>query len=171
MDKLNSILKAVDSLSEWTGKIISFFIYAIALLMVAEIIVRNVFNVSLVWVPDYTMFLFSFLILAGAYTLHHGRMIRMDILHSGWSPRTRAIVDLCVYAPLFFLFCGLMFSKGVDLAWKSIAAGEIDRFSYAPPLYITKSLVPLAALLILLQGTAGFIRTLKIALGRKEAAE
>jgi len=112
MDKLDPILKAVDNLSEWTGKIVSFFVYAIAALMITEIIVRNLFNISLVWVPDYTMFLFSFLILSGGYTLLHGRMIRMDILHSRWSRRTKAIVDLLVYGPLFFLFCGLMLWEG-----------------------------------------------------------
>jgi len=171
MDKLNSMIKTIDNVSEWTGRIVSFFVYAIAALMITEIIVRNLFNISLVWVPDYTMFLFSFLLLAGGYTLLHGRMIRMDILHSRWSSRTRAIVDLLVYAPLFFLFCGLMFWKGGDLALKSIAVLEADRFSYAPPLYITKTLVPMAALLILIQGIAVFMRTLKIALRGDEEAE
>ncbi len=171
MDKLSAMVKAIDNLSEWTGKIVSFFVYGIAALMITEIIVRNLFDISLVWVPDYTMFLFSFLILSGGYTLLHGRMIRMDILHSRWSRRTRAIVDLFVYAPLFFLFCGLMFWKGGDLAWKSIVVLEADRFSYAPPLYITKTLVPIAALLILIQGVAVFIRTLKIALSRDEETE
>ncbi len=65
MDKLSSMVKAIDNLSEWTGKIVSFFVYAIAALMITEIIVRNLFDISLVWVPDYTMFLFSFLILSG----------------------------------------------------------------------------------------------------------
>ena len=171
MDKLNSMIKTIDNVSEWTGRIVSFFVYAIAALMITEIIVRNLFNISLVWVPDYTMFFFSFLLLAGGYTLLHGRMIRMDILHSRWSSRTRAIVDLLVYAPLFFLFCGLMFWKGGDLALKSIAVLEADRFSYAPPLYITKTLVPMAALLILIQGIAVFMRTLKIALRGDEEAE
>jgi len=64
-----------------------------------------------------------------------------------------------------------MFWKGGDLAWKSIVVREADRFSYAPPLYITKTLVPIAALLILIQGIAVFIRTLKIALSRDEEAE
>ena len=171
MDKLNSMIKAIDNVSEWTGRIVSFFVYPIAALMITEIIVRNLFNISLVWVPDYTMFLFSFLLLAGGYTLLHGRMIRMDILHSRWSSRTRAIVDLLVYAPLFFLFCGLMFWKGGDLALKSITVLEADRFSYAPPLYITKTLVPMAALLILIQGIAVFMRTLKIALRGDEEEE
>jgi TRAP-type mannitol/chloroaromatic compound transport system permease small subunit len=171
MDKLSAMVKAIDNLSEWTGKIVSFFVYAIAALMITEIVVRNLFDISLVWVPDYTMFLFSFLILSGGYTLLHGRMIRMDILHSRWSSRTQAIVDLLIYAPLFFLFCGLMLWKGGDLALKSIVVREADRFSYAPPLYITKTLVPLAALLILIQGIALFVRTLKIALSGDKKAE
>jgi len=47
MDKLSAMVKAIDNLSEWTGKIVSFFVYGIAALMITEIIVRNLFDISL----------------------------------------------------------------------------------------------------------------------------
>ena len=168
MHRLEPFLHKIDSLSEWTGKLLSIFVYAIAALLLVEIALRNLFNISFSWAADYILFLFGFLILTGGYTLLHGLHVSIDILHHRWSPKTRAIVDL-ITATVFFIFCGLMLWKGAVLAWDSIAVLEVDRFSYAPPIYIVKTLVPIAALLIILQGVAKFIRDLNIATGGDKA--
>ena len=157
MNKLWSSLHIIDNVNEWAGRITSIAIYATAALLVFEIGMRNLFNIGLPWPHDISLFFFGLILLAGGHTLLHRRMVSMDLLHSRWSLRTRAIVDVCT-ASFFYLFIGLLVLKAAEMAGDSIRVWEVDRFSYAPPIYITKTMVPIAGLLLLLQGTAKFIR-------------
>ena len=69
----------------------------------------------------------------------------------------------------FFVFCGVMLWKGIDFAWTSLSRLEPDATPWRAPLYPIKMMIPLGALLILLQGLAKFIRDLVTAItGREE---
>ena len=159
---MKTVLRVIDSISEWTGRIVSPVAYASAFILVYEIISRNVFNKPSPWAHEYSVFFFGLLILAGGYTHLHRLHVSVDILYRRWPLRARAIIDLLT-ASLFFLLTGLMLWKGADIAWRSIQVQEVDRFSWGPPLYIVKTMIPVAAFFIILQGLAKFMRDSYIA--------
>jgi len=71
---------------------------------------------------------------------------------------------------LFFYFCGLLLWKGGEMAWDSFKVLETEPTAFAPPVYPIKMMIPLGALIILLQGLAKFIRDFNLAISGKEGA-
>lgn len=168
MLKLERLLYVIDSISEWSGKIASWLIFPMILVLVFETVLRYGFESPTIWAHETSQMLFgAFFLLMGACVLRYREHVNLDIVYDRFSPRIRAIVDL-VTAVLFFLVCGFLLWKGGEFAWTSLMRLERSTSPWRPPIYPLKLIIPIAAFLILLQGLAKFIRDLNIARGRGE---
>lgn len=162
METIKAILQIIDSISEWTGKFVSFFIVIIISVTIWEVILRYVFGAPTVWAFDAAYLIFgAYGVLGGAYTLYFKGHVNVDILYGRLPLRARAIVDL-VTSIFFFLFCGLLLWKGGEMAWDSLKIMERGSSAWSPPVYPIKLTIPVGAFLLLLQGTAKFIRDLLV---------
>jgi TRAP-type mannitol/chloroaromatic compound transport system permease small subunit len=160
MERIKIFLRSIDSISEWTGKMVSFLIIVITGVTIWEVILRYIFNSPTIWAFDAAYLIFgAYGVLGGAYTLYFKGHVNVDILYGRLPLRVRAIVDL-VTSIFFFLFCGLLLWKGGEMAWDSLKIMERGSSAWSPPVYPIKLTIPLGAFLLLLQGTAKFIRDL-----------
>lgn len=168
MQKIKVCLRIVNSVSEWTGKFVSFLVIVIIGVTIWEVVLRYVFNAPTIWAFDAAYLIFgAYGVLGGAYTLYLRGHVNVDIFYGRLSLRTRAIVDL-VTSIFFFLFCGLLLWKGGEMAWDSLKIMERGSSAWSPPVYPIKMTIPIAAFLLLLQGLAKFIRDLLIAATGRE---
>lgn len=162
-------LKIIDQISEKSGKAISFLMIPLGAVILFEIIARYLFNRPTIWVHETAQMIYgAYVILLGAYVLKDGGHVNVEILYGRFSPRTKAVIDLFTWL-LFFFFCGLLLVKGWEMTWDSFVVRETEPTSFAPPVYPIKMMIPLGALLILLQGLAKFLRDLTLAISGKEA--
>ena len=160
MKSILTILKTIDALSNWTGKIVSFLIIPIVCALVYETLMRYVFSAPTTWAYYLSSNLaVVFFLVGGAYTLLHKGHVGMDAVYERFSPRIKAIIDL-ITAPVFFSFVGLLLWKGIDYAWVSAKGLENTGCPLYLPLYPFKMFVPIGAFLLVLQGIAKFIRDL-----------
>jgi len=160
MERIKIFLRSIDSISEWSGKMVSFLIIVITGVTIWEVILRYIFNSPTIWAFDAAYLIFgAYGVLGGAYTLYFRGHVNVDILYGRLPLRVRAIVDL-VTSIFFFLFCGLLLWKGGEMAWDSLKILERGSSAWSPPVYPIKLAIPLGAFLLLLQGTAKFIRDL-----------
>ena len=166
---MKRFLKVIDRISEQSGKAVSFLVIFLVFVILYEIFVRYLFNSPTIWAHEIAQMIYgAYVILLGAYVLQRKGHVNVDILYNRFRPRTRAIIDLFTWL-LFFYFCGLLLLKGGEMAWDSLKVLETEPTSFAPPVYPIKMMIPLGALLILLQGLAKFIRDLTLAItGRGE---
>ncbi len=165
---MEKYLKAIDQISEKSGKAVSFLILFLVGVIIYEVVARYLFKSPTNWAHEISQMIYgAYVILLGAYVLNRGGHVNVDLLYGRFQPRTRAIIDLFTWL-LFFYFCGLLLWKGGEMAWDSFVFRETDSTSFAPPLYPIKMMIPLGALLILLQGLAKFIRDLTFAVTGKE---
>jgi TRAP-type mannitol/chloroaromatic compound transport system permease small subunit len=169
MKKLASFLKVVDAISEWSGKGIAYLIIPGILILALEVVLRYVFNSPTMWAHGTTQRIFAtYYILSGAYILRYNKHVSVDVIYNRFSLRTRANLSL-IGSLFFFVFCGVMLWKGIDFTWTSLSQLEPDATPWRAPLYPFKMMIPLGALLILLQGLAKFIRDLMTVItGREE---
>lgn len=169
MKKLASFLKVVDAISEWSGKGIAYLILPGILILALEVVLRYVFDSPTMWAHGTTQRIFAtYYILSGAYIFRYNKHVSVDIVYNRFSLRTRANLSL-IGSLFFFVFCGVMLWKGIDFAWTSLSQLEPDATPWRAPLYPFKMMIPLGALLILLQGLAKFIRDLMTVItGREE---
>ena len=158
MERIKKLLRLVDSLSEWTGKVVSFLILVLALVVGYEVMARYIFRSPTVWVHEMSGMLFgTFIIIGGAYTFSKGGHVSMDILYAGFTPRIRALLDILTFS-LSLAFVGVLLWKGGQAAWKSIRILEHDSTQWGPPFYPFRLMLPLGAFLILLQMLAKLVR-------------
>jgi TRAP-type mannitol/chloroaromatic compound transport system permease small subunit len=169
MNSLQKVLTCIDLISDWTGKATSYLILPGILVLSLEVVLRYAFNSPTMWAHGTSQRLFAtYYILAGAYVLRHNQHVKVDILYNRLSVRKKALLDL-FGSIFFFVFCGVLFWKGLDFAWTSLSQLEPDETPWRAPLYPFKMMVPLGALLILLQGLAKLIRDLTTALTGRES--
>ena len=162
MSILKTFLKFIDAVNEKVGNLLSYFLFFFFVLLLMEVILRYFFNSPTVWANELAQMLFgAYAILAGGYILRTGGHVNVDILYSRLSRKQRAMLDI-VTSSLFFLFCGMLLVYGGSLAWDSLARFEHSQSAWNPPLYPAKLMIPLAALLLMLQGLAKLIRDILI---------
>ena len=125
-----------------------------------EVFVRYVLRAPTTWAFDFSYINYGALFLmTGAYTLARNGHVRGDVLYRLWKPRTQASVDLTLYI-IFFLPAVLAFMyAGWPYALASIRFREVSIFSPAGiPVFPLKTLIPIAGVLLLIQGIAEIIR-------------
>ena len=158
MNTLNVILKVVDDINDWVGKVLSFGVLFMFALVLTEVIRRYFFNSPTVWGNELTQLTFGvYVVLSGGYILRWGGHVNIDIFYGRLSAKGRAIADIITFA-LFFMFCGMMLAYGGSLAWESLSRLEHSQSTWNPPLYPVKLMIPTGAFLLLLQGTAKLVR-------------
>ena len=157
-----SIVNIIDTISEWSGKIVRWLIFPLVFGSTYEVIARYVFHSPTLWAYDMSYMLHGSLFMLGAaYCLYRKSHIRTDIFYMNWSPKTQGWVDAICY--LFFFFPGIFFYfiAGVNEtahSWQMLERSESG--AWRPPIYPFKTVLPVTAFLLLLQGISEFVKSL-----------
>lgn len=161
-------LRYTDFVNAKFGWFVAFMMVPIIAIMVYEIIMRYFFTASSLWAYEITLFMYgSYIALGGAYTLLVRGHVNVDVLWGRLPLRWRSIVDV-VTSALFFLFVGVLFKESLEAAMESWAIMETTMTHWSPPYYPLRTSLPVACLLLLLQGLAKFIRDVHLAITGKE---
>ena len=159
---LLTALNFVDAFNDRLGRILSYAVLLMFVLVLSEVIRRYVFNSPTVWGTELTQLTFGlYSVLAGGYILRWGGHVHVDILYDRFSPRLKALADILT-SMLFFAFAGMLLIYGGILAWDSISIWERSASAWGQPLWPFKLMIPVGAFLILLQGIVKLIRDVLI---------
>ena len=157
---MTTIADRIDRLTAVIGRAAARLVLVVVALQFALVVARYVFGLGSVWLTETVIYAHAALfMLAAAWTLQAGGHVRVDVFYADASARTRALVDL-VGALLFLLFFMLV------LIWLSVpyvarSWAILERSQEAsglPFVFALKTLIPLFALLMALQGVAQAIR-------------
>ncbi|MBL0144152.1 MAG: TRAP transporter small permease subunit [Betaproteobacteria bacterium] len=161
MDTLDKIADFIDRVSIGAGKLSSWLIVPMFLVLAYEVMVRKFFTPT-IWANDIaTMCYGAHFFLAAAYTLHLQKHIRTDFFSKDWSLKTQVRMDIAQYL-LFFLPGMAMFTwVSFDFARESWDLKEALMTTWRPPAYWYKSVIPLSSALLLVQGVAEVIKCFK----------
>ncbi|MCK4794857.1 MAG: TRAP transporter small permease subunit [Desulfobacteraceae bacterium] len=155
---LNRVLHFIDSFSDWSGKIASVLVFGILGVLLYEIVARYLFNAPTLWAHETSGFIFGFYFLLGAaYCLRTKGHVSVDILYDRLSTRTQAILDVVTFV-LFLAVCITLIWYGGKAAANSWRLNEHTSSLWGPPLYPLRTVVPIGALLLLIQGVGKFVR-------------
>ena len=157
---MNRFLHFVDSLSVWMGKCFAWCIVVLTFATCYEVFVRYVLNAPTVWAFDMSVQMYgSLFVMAGAYALAQDAHVRGDVLYRLMSPRRQATVDLVLYIVFLLPAVFALTWYGYGFAADSWFYKEVSWSSPARiQIYFFKSLIPVAGVLIFLQGLAESIR-------------
>jgi TRAP-type mannitol/chloroaromatic compound transport system permease small subunit len=164
--QLTAIVNALDRLSEWSGLLFCWLVVPLVAGITYEVFARYMFHAPTIWAYDMTYMLYgSHFMLGAAYTLYKGGHIRTDVFYENWSIRRRGTIDAALYLCLFFPGIALFFWMGLQEALHSWDIREVsDASPWRPVIYPFKAVIPLALLLLLLQGISEFLKSAYAAL-------
>jgi len=159
---VNGLLKAsklIDAMSGRVGSTIYWLILVSVIVSSGNAVVRYIFDKSSNGWLEAQWYLFSAVFLLGAgYTLLHNQHVRIDIIISRLSPRTRAWIDL-LGGILFLLPMATII---MVLSWPMVAESYF-RWEYSADAggllrWPAKALIPAGFLLLILQALSEIIK-------------
>ena len=161
---MNRIADAIDSLTGLIGRTVAWLALAIVLLQFVLVLARYLFGVGSIWLNESVMYGHATLFLmAAAWTLQAGGHVRVDVFYAEAGPRTRAVIDLVGSLLLLLPFALLVLYLALPFAARSWAVLERSQeTSGLPFVYLLKTLVPVFAVLMALQGIAQAIRSVTV---------
>ena len=150
----------IDRLTTGIGRAVAWLALGVVLLQFALVVARYLFGLGSIWLGETVIYAHATLFLgAAAWTLKAGGHVRVDIFYAEASARTRAWVDLAGALLLLLPFALVLIWLSVPYAARSWVILERSQESSGLPLvFVLKTLIPLFAALMALQGIAQAIR-------------
>lgn len=167
---MTKIIRVIDTISEWSGKIVCWLVLIFTIVLGYEIVMRYVFNAPTKWAFDISYMLGgTYFWLGEGYTLLKKKHVRIDIFYRTFSIRKQALVDIFFSLIFFFPLWGLLLYELIPYVYLSWVTDERSMQGYwMPILYPFKTVMPLGVALLLLQGLAELMRsTLVLVRGEK----
>ncbi len=154
------IVHSIDRLNILVGKLFGWLILVMVGVILYEVFLRYVLRTPTAWAYDMGYMLYgAILIMAGAYALSVAAHVRGDVIYRLWSPRVQAVLDLLLYLLFFFPAIVALIYAGYFFAEFSWRIGERSSSGPGgPPVYHFKTLIPLAAAFLFVQGLAEVLR-------------
>ena len=153
---MQKLLLAVDKFSTFVGQLFSWLIVALTFLISWEVFSRYVIQRPHAWAFDVMIMMYGTLfMMAGAYTLAKNGHVRGDVLYGFFPPRLQAGLDLTLYILFFIPGIVAFVWAGYTYAAESWAINEHSNItSEGPPVYPFKTVIPVTAFLLMVQGIA-----------------
>jgi len=169
MEIVKKYMKAVSLMNEWIGRVDSLVIVPLVLVTIYEVVARKVFGSPTIWAFETSNMIYGFFFMMGlGFALLHGSHVNVDIFYRFLSVRGKAIMDIIGFIVFFFPFCLVVLYKGTLFSGQSWAMLEHSQSVFQVPLYPIKTVIPIMALTLLLQGTVVFIKKVYLVAEGKE---
>ena len=166
---MNHFLNFIDRFTAWVGKSFAWCILVLTFATTYEVFVRYALRAPTSWAFDISYIMYGTLfMMAGGYALSRNAHVRGDFVYRLWPPRVQAGIELVLYFIFFYPGILALIYAGINYAGESWSympygpagpRGEISINSPAGvPVSPLKTILPIAAAVMMLQGIAETIR-------------
>jgi TRAP-type mannitol/chloroaromatic compound transport system permease small subunit len=161
----------LDRIADRTGHAVAWLALALVLVTFSVVVLRYLFDIGSIALQESILYLHASLFLLGAaYTLKTDGHVRVDIIYRRLPARRRALIDLLGALFLLLPVCSFLLWVSWDYVATAWSLREGSRETGGLPyVYLLKTLIPVAAGLLILQGIAQALGSLAVALGDEEA--
>ena len=160
MPFLHACVHYIDAFTERSGQLLAWLALGMALMTTLVVVLRYGFNIGSIAAQESVTYMHGSLFLLGAaYALKSGAHVRVDIFYRGFSARTKAWVNSAGGIVFLLPLCVFILMSSWDYAGESwsmfVTSAEPGGI---PAVFLLKSLVPLMAITLALQGIAEILR-------------
>ena len=160
MPRLAAIADCIDRIIAVIGRIAAWGVLVVVLVEFTVVLLRYGFGIGSIWLQETVVYAHAALfMLAAAWTLAAGGHVRVDIFYARTSARHKAWVDVLGTAFFLLPFMAALLFLSLPYVARSWAILERSRETSGLPLvFVLKTLIPVFAALMLLQGASLAIR-------------
>lgn len=156
---MKKFVRTIDAVNEFLGRWIALLILPLIFVVVYEVVMRRGFASPTTWAFEMTVYLYgAHFMLGAAYTHLHDRHVRIDIIVQQFPEKIRLWLNIITFWIIFLPFVGCLSYAAVKYAAHSWIVLEHSWSAWKPPLYPYKTIMPVALIMLLIQGIANFIR-------------
>lgn len=157
---MKAYINFADQFVVWIGRAFAWGIFILTAAVMYEVIMRYFFNAPTLWAFDFTIQMYgAVFMMGGASAMSTKTHVKADMYYNKLSEKRQAILDLVLfiffYAPGVFAltYAGYFYAKKAwivhETSWNSPAQIQI---------YFSKSLIPIAGLLLVIIGISEIFR-------------
>lgn len=160
MQFLRASVQFIDRFTDRCGRLYAWLGLGMALLTALIVVMRYGFNVGSILAQEAVIYMHGSLFLLGAaYALKTGAHVRVDIFYRSFSARTQAWVNGLGGIIFLLPLCIFILISSWDYVGESWAMRESSpEPGGIPAVFLLKTLIPLAAVNLGLQGAAEILR-------------
>ncbi|GAB3283886.1 TRAP transporter small permease subunit [Parahaliea aestuarii] len=165
-----ALVAAIDRFTEASGRLLAWLAVAMALLTALVVVLRYGFNIGSIAAQEAITYIHGTLFTLGAaYTLKRDGHVRVDIFYRRFSARAQAWVNGVGSIVFLLPLCAFIFC----ISWNYVAESWAIRESSPEPggipaVFLLKSLLPLMAATLFLQGLAETLRSAAVLMRASE---
>lgn len=158
MQALRALLRAIDRLSFWSGRAISYLVPIMILALVYEVISRYFFAAPTLWAQDVSVFCFGYIsLIGGAYVMREHAHINVDLVYARMGVRTKALFDTITGVVALFFLTLVTIYTAIETE-RAFRLGLNRPTDWAPPLGPFILPIAIGGALLWLQCLANLIR-------------
>lgn len=171
MCALRDCVHYIDTFTDRCGRLLAWLSLGMAMVTALIVVLRYGFNIGSIPAQESVIYMHGMLFLLGAgYALKSGAHVRVDIFYRDFGPRAKAWVNSLGAIVFLLPLCVFILVSSWDYVGESWAMRESSpEPGGIPAVFLLKSLIPLAAINLSLQGFAEILRSvLLLAQGETE---
>ncbi|CAE6940539.1 MULTISPECIES: TRAP transporter small permease subunit [Pseudomonas] len=161
---IRGFVRTVDRVNRLIGRFAMYLIFVMLGVLLYSSISKTFFDPA-AWTLETAQFLMvAYFLLGGPYSMQLGDHVRMDLLYSRWSPKTRASVDAVTILMLIFYLAMLLYGA-ISSTHYALQYSETSYSAWSPPMAPIKIVMTIGVALMLLQAIATFFKDVAAARG------
>ena len=160
----------IDRVNAAIGRSVAWLGLFVVLVQFLVVLLRYGFGIGSIWATESIIYAHAALfMLAAAWTLREGGHVRVDVFYAEASPRRKALIDLAGALFLLLPFMLVLAWLSMPYVARSWSILETSReTSGIPAVFLLKTLIPLFAVMMALQGVSQAIRAAHVLSGLGE---
>ncbi|MEX1235837.1 MAG: TRAP transporter small permease subunit [Roseovarius sp.] len=160
------IARAIDALTGFFGRHVSWFVLAAVLVSTGNAISRKAFNVSSnAWLELQWYFFGAVFMLTAADALRRNAHVRIDVLTNLLTKRTRDVIDLICHIAFLLPFCVLMSWLSWPYFLRAALSGETSSNFGGLVIWPARFLILLGFVLLVFQAVSEIIKRIAVLRG------
>lgn len=160
-----ALARAITRLNRWIGTTVAWLILVIFVLLIVDVAMRYAVGRPTIWTSEMAQLVFGFYaVIGGGYLLAERAHVNVDIFYGRFTRQRKALVDVAT-SVLFFLFMAVLLYQGSSMAYESVDKLETSQSIWNPWIWPVKVAIPVAGVLLLLQGIVRLISDIRVLMG------
>lgn len=157
---LHTLVRCIDAFTDRCGRVLAWLALAMAVVTAFIVVLRYGFSIGSIPAQESVTYMHGTLFLLGAaYALKTGAHVRVDIFYRAFDERSRAWVDSLGGIVFLLPLCVFITFASLDYVAESWAMRETSAEPGGiPAVFLLKTLIPLSAITLALQGMAEILR-------------
>lgn len=163
---LSKLLRFIDGVSEWVGKIASWMCLAMILVLIFEVASRYLANSPTEWAHESTTMLYGTFCMIGAiWTLRDRGHVRTEVVYQILPIKVQAFFEV-LSGVIVLIMLAVFFYASYEFAAESWKTQEISsKSTWGVIIYPFKTVIPVAVALMFIQQVANTIRDIAHLIG------